>query len=88
MYDKGKLIESSNNSSQSEPKDSIISFQANLPLSLKESMNDFIEKHPNWDQYRLIKAALAGFLVQNGVDSRPITRLYIGNMFKSNALID
>ena len=30
----------------------------------------FIETHPNWDQYRLIQAALSGFLVQSGVESR------------------
>ena len=69
-------------------EESIISFQAKLPLPLKQAMNDFIELYPNWDQYRLIQAALAGFLVQNGVDSRKITRLYIGNMFGSNSLIN
>ncbi len=67
--------------------DSIVSFQSKLPLPLKEAMNDFIELYPNWDQYRLIQAALAGFLVQNGVQSRKITRLYVGNMFGSNILI-
>ena len=30
-------------------------------------------------------AALAGFLVQNGVNCRSVTRLYIGNMFGSNS---
>ncbi len=67
---------------------SIISFESKLPISLQKAMNDFIELYPNWDQYRLIKAALAGFLVQNGVDSRQITRLYVGNMFRSNSLIE
>ena len=50
-------------------------------------MNGFLERYPNWDQYRLIQAALAGFLVQNGMTSREITRLYIGNMFDSNSLL-
>ncbi len=68
--------------------DSVISFQSDLPYQLKEAMNKFIERYPNWDQYRLVQAALAGFLVQNGVNSRPITRLYIGNMFGSNSLIN
>ncbi len=68
-------------------EESIVSFQSRLPLSLKEAMNDFIDLYPNWDQYRLIQAALAGFLVQNGVESRQITRLYVGNMFASNMLI-
>ncbi len=66
--------------------ESIISFQYTLPEALKESMQAFIERHPNWDQYRLIKAALAGFLFQNGIESRSITRLYVSNMFRTNSL--
>ncbi len=71
-----------------DPEDGLVSFQTELPCALQESMRSFIEKHPNWDQYRLIQAALAGFLVQNGVDSRNITRLYIGNMFGSQSLLN
>ena len=67
--------------------DRVLSFQAELPLPLQEAMAGFIETCPNWVQYRLIKAALAGFLVQNGVDSREITRLYVANMFRSDSLM-
>ncbi len=62
-------------------KENIVSFCAELPLPLQTSMMNFIESHPNWDQYRLVQAAIAGFLVQNGIESRDITRLYINNMF-------
>ena len=68
-------------------QDSIISFQTQVPVAVKKVMTSFIERYPNWDQYRLIQAALAGFLVQNGVNSREITRLYIGNMFDSSSLL-
>ena len=68
--------------------DGIVSFQAELPAPLQSAMATFIERYPNWDQYRLIQAALAGFLVQNGVQSRSITRLYVGNMFKFQSLIE
>ena len=61
--------------------DSLISFLAEVPPSIKEAMEVFIDDHPNWDQYRLIQAALSGFLIQNGVDSRSINRLYFQNMF-------
>ncbi len=67
--------------------DGVVSFQVELPLPLQEAMAGFIETCPNWDQYRLIKAALAGFLVQNGVDSREIARLYVANMFRSDSLM-
>ena len=63
----------------------VISFQTKIPKPIQEAMKLYIEKHPNWDQYRLLQAALAGFLIQNGISSRLITRLYIGNMFGSHS---
>ena len=62
-----------------------ISFQTEIPRQIQQAMKVYIEKHPNWDQYRLLQAALAGFLIQNGISSRLITRLYIGNMFGSHS---
>jgi hypothetical protein len=58
-----------------------VSLRADVPEALLQSMQGFIEAHPNWDQYRLVQAALAGFLVQNGVQSREITRCYLANLF-------
>ena len=63
-----------------------VSFHSELPLPLQQAMVAFIERCPNWDQYRLIQAALAGFLIQHGVESREITRLYVGNMFQRESL--
>ena len=54
-----------------------------MPEALLAAMGDFIEHHPNWDQYRLFQAALAGFLVQNGVQDRGVTRCYLANLFPS-----
>ena len=65
----------------------LVSFQSELPAPLQQAMTRFIETHPNWDQYRLVQAALAGFLVQNGIDSREITRVYVGNMFRRETLL-
>ncbi len=62
-----------------------ISFQTEIPKQIQQAMKVYIENHPNWDQYRLLQAALAGFLIQNGISSRLITRLYIGNMFGSHS---
>ena len=70
-----------------EVTDAMVSFHAELPEPLQQAMTSFIERYPNWDQYRLIQAALAGFLVQNGVESREITRLYVGNMFRRQSLL-
>jgi hypothetical protein len=62
-----------------------VSLQADVPEPLLEAMRAFIEGHPNWDQYRLFQAALAGFLVQNGVRDRSVTRCYLANLFPGQA---
>ena len=59
----------------------MVSLQADVPEPLLQSMRGFIEAHPHWDQYRLFQAALAGFLVQNGLESREVTRWYLANLF-------
>ena len=71
--------------SEALDSEGIISFQTEIPQSIQQAMKVYIEKHPKWDQYRLLQAALAGFLIQNGISSRLITRLYIGNMFGSHS---
>ncbi len=49
----------------------MVSLRAEVPEALLASMRGFIEQHPNW----------AGFLVQNGVQSRDVTRCYLANLF-------
>ena len=65
-------------------KDEVISFKCELQENLQKAMKDFVEEHPNWDQYRILQAAIAGFLMQKGFQNRDLTRLYIGNMFSMN----
>ena len=62
-------------------KEEIISFKCDLHENLQQAMNTFVEEHPNWDQYRILQAAIAGFLMQKGFQNRDLTRLYIGKMF-------
>ena len=65
-------------------KDQVISFKCELQENLQTAMQEFVEKHPNWDQYRILQAAIAGFLLQKGFQNRDLTRLYVGNMFSMN----
>ena len=65
-------------------KDEVISFKCELQENLQNAMKEFVEDHPNWDQYRILQAAIAGFLMQKGFQNRDLTRLYIGNMFSMN----
>ena len=62
-------------------KSSVVSFVSDIPAPLKASMEAFIESHPNWDQYRFVQAAVARFLIQQGIESSLITRLYVENVF-------
>ena len=83
----GSFKASRGSSERSSVSSEIISFHAEVPIAIQEAMNGFIDEHPNWDQYRLLQAAIAGFLVQNGSESRQLTRLYISNMFASTSLV-
>ena len=64
--------------------DEVISFKCELQENLQKAMKEFVEEHPNWDQYRILQAAIAGFLMQKGFQNRDLTRLYVGNMFSMN----
>lgn len=63
----------------------MVSLQTDVPEALLNAMRHFIERHPNWDQYRLIQAALAGFLVQQGSQNRELTRCYLANLFPAQS---
>ena len=65
-------------------KDEVISFKCELQENLQKAMKKFVEEHPNWDQYRILQAAIAGFLLQKGFQNRDLTRLYLGKMFSMN----
>ena len=65
-------------------KEDVISFKCELQENLQNAMNEFVEEHPNWDQYRILQAAIAGFLMQKGFQNRNLTRVYLGNMFSMN----
>tara|TARA_Y100001978_G_C23313275_1_gene254882 strand:- start:151 stop:405 length:255 start_codon:yes stop_codon:yes gene_type:complete len=72
------------NDKSNENSNEIISFKCDLHENLQQAMSEFIDKHPNWDQYRIIQAAISGFLMQKGFNNRNLTRLYVGNMFAMN----
>ncbi len=61
--------------------DDVVSFIEKVPSHLNDAMSMFMDEHPNWDQHRLIQAAISGFLVQKGVSYREINRIYSESMF-------
>ena len=58
-----------------------ISLEAEVPEVLFDGMRQFLEHHPQWDQYRLISSALAGFLFQNGCGDQGVTQHYLNGLF-------
>ena len=66
--------------------DDLVSFIQEIPEYLKEAMSAFMDKYPNWDQYRLMEAAISGYLLEKGVKSREINSLYFQSMFCKKAL--
>ncbi len=59
-----------------------VSIENQMPEDLFEAMREFIRVHPQWDQYRLMQAALAGFLVQHGSHDRAVARHYLNGLFR------
>ena len=62
-------------------REETVPLQVEVPDSLRLAMRGFLERHPNWDQHRLLQVALAGFLVQNGSQDRAVIRCYLANLF-------
>ena len=60
------------NTPVNQQNDEIISFKCELHENLQKAMHEFVEEHPNWDQYRLLQAAIAGFLIQKGFQNRDL----------------
>jgi hypothetical protein len=58
-----------------------VSVENQLPQDLYEAMGRFIENHPQWDQYRLVQVAIAGFLFQQGSQERVVAQHYLKGLF-------
>jgi len=59
-----------------------VSIENQMPEDLFEAMREFIRQHPQWDQYRLMQAALAGFLFQHASHDRAVARHYLDGLFR------
>ena len=59
-----------------------VSLEAEVPEALFEGMRNFLSARPEWDQYRVITSALAGFLFQNGCSDRCVAQHYLNGLFQ------
>ena len=67
-----------------------ISILAEIPESLHDSLQNYLDTHPAWDQDRVFAAALSLFLLQNGGSKtahasqnyRACARVYLETLFQ------
>ena len=59
-----------------------VSVENQMPEDLHRAMAAFIADHPQWDQYRLVQAAIAGFLFQQGCQDRAVAQHYLQGLFQ------
>lgn len=63
-----------------------VSVENQLPEDLHRALGPFIDEHPQWDQYRLVQAAIAGFLIQQGCKERAVVQQDLRGLFRKQAL--
>lgn len=63
------------------PGAAVVSLEAEVPEALFEGMRAFLQNRPDWDQYRVMTSALAGFLFQNGCSDRCVAQHYLNGLF-------
>ena len=76
-----KIIDQRKSLSINLETESIISFIEDVPVYLNDAIRKFIDEHPNWDQHRLMQAAISGYLLEKGVTSIDMRRFYSQSMF-------
>ena len=76
-----KKIDQQNSISINDQNESIVSFIEDVPIYLTDAMRKYLDDHPNWDQHRLMQAAISGYLLEKGVSSPEMRRFYSQSMF-------
>ena len=56
-----------------------VSIFTEIPETLHESLKNYLEKHPDWDENRL-------FLLQNGDSDRRAARVYLETLFHHSSV--
>ena len=79
--DATKKIDQRKSLSINSQTESIVSFIEDVPVYLNDAIRKFIDEHPNWDQHRLMQAAISGYLLEKGVTSIEMRRFYSQSMF-------
>ena len=58
-----------------------ILFSDELPSPITQHLKTFSEQRPDWTKERILNSALSLFLLQNGVNDRAVSEVYLQAMF-------
>jgi len=61
-----------------------VSISIKIPHTLHEPVKGYLAAHPDWDEERLLAAAVSLFLLQNGDEDRQVSRVYLDTIFQQN----
>jgi hypothetical protein len=64
-----------------------VSILAEIPEELHETLKNYLESHPDWDQDRVFAAALSLFLLQNGGGDRQGASHQASRQYRSTAKV-
>ncbi|MEM9947992.1 MAG: DUF2811 domain-containing protein [Cyanobacteria bacterium P01_D01_bin.36] len=59
-----------------------ISTNVEILEPLHKAAQQFLEDHPDWNQDRIVQAALSLFLMQNGVNEAQVNSVYLDSLFR------
>lgn len=65
-----------------------VSVENQFPEDLYEAMLMFIRSRPDMDQYRLMQAAVASFLFQQGCKQPAVVRHYLDGIFRRTGVVN
>ena len=64
-----------------------VSILAEIPEELHETLKNYLEIHPDWDQDRVFAAALSLFLLQNSGSDRLGSSVNASHSYRSTAKV-
>ncbi|NEP63813.1 MAG: DUF2811 domain-containing protein [Symploca sp. SIO2G7] len=62
-----------------------VSLMIEIPETLHQSIQNYLDTHERWSQERVMQAALSLFLMQNGMNQPHVNRLYLDSLFGCSA---
>ncbi|BBD63100.1 hypothetical protein NIES2109_59500 (plasmid) [Nostoc sp. HK-01] len=59
-----------------------VSIFTEIPETLHECLKDYLQQHPEWDENRVLTAAVSLFLLQNADGDRRVAQVYLETLFR------